>query len=56
LITWQVVIPANTQASVIIPKEYRVEKIVENGSNSKVASEKLRAPLEAGSYTIVLKK
>ncbi len=56
LIYWQVVIPANTHASVIIPDAYRIEKIVENNSGTQIQAEKIIIPLEAGNYTIILKE
>jgi alpha-L-rhamnosidase len=56
LINWQVVIPANTNASLIIPGAYRVEKIMENNSGSQIQPVQNIIPLEAGNYNIILQE
>jgi alpha-L-rhamnosidase len=55
LINWQVVIPANTQAKLVIPDKYNIEKITVTNSDYQAKAEKNTVSLEAGSYTIELK-
>ncbi|MDR3628641.1 MAG: family 78 glycoside hydrolase catalytic domain, partial [Ignavibacteriaceae bacterium] len=56
VINWQVVIPANTQAKLVIPDKYSIEKITVTNSDYQAKAEKNTVPLEAGSYTIELKR
>jgi len=55
-IIWNVTIPANSSASVIIPQGCMLKSVIENISGSKIKAEGKSISLQAGSYKLVLKE
>jgi alpha-L-rhamnosidase len=55
-ITWNVIIPPNTKAAVIIPDSLKIEKVMHKDINIGLISGSNKFTLEAGDYIIKLKQ